>query len=86
MIHHTKSQENLNLNKKKYSIDVNIEMNQLFKLSEENFKAVTKMLTEPLKNSLDINESIQNIKKLFKRTKWKVHSNRNKNLPGWAQY
>lgn len=32
-----KSQENLNLNEKERSTDVNIEMNHLFKLSDNNF-------------------------------------------------
>lgn len=36
-------------------------MNQLFKLSDETFKASHKMLTESIINSLDINENIKNI-------------------------
>lgn len=41
MIHHTKKQKNINLNKKRQSKDLNTKMTHVLELSDKDFEAAT---------------------------------------------
>lgn len=60
IIHHSKHQDNHNLNEKRQLADANNEMIQMLELSGKHFKtAIIKIFKLPITNSLETNEKIE---------------------------
>lgn len=52
---------------KRQSTDTNIKMNLIFRLPKKNYKAtIIKMIQQAITNSLEINESMENLRKIMK--------------------